>query len=125
VHVPLEPGSGLSARDQCRAGRTRLLTTPYADLERDVRQTLQRMLGPGGFSEAADILAITVNRWSHGYSYSFNTLDDEVEEMEANIPMGRARVGRIAFANSDTAWSAYAHSAMSEGHRAVSELLKG
>ncbi len=34
------------------------------------------MLGPGGFSSARDIAAITVNRWPHGYSYVANSLFD-------------------------------------------------
>jgi spermidine dehydrogenase len=37
--------------------------------------------------------------------------------------VAHARVGRIAIANSDAAWDPYAHAAIAEGHRAVSELL--
>ena len=40
------------------------------------RLELDRMLGPGGFSSARDIAAITVNRWSHGYGYVANSLFD-------------------------------------------------
>ncbi len=29
------------------------------------------LLGPAGFDVAEDILAITVNRWPHGYSYGY------------------------------------------------------
>lgn len=81
------------------------------------------MLGRGGFDAGRDILAITVNRWSHGYSYSPNSLYDDVEQMQARLGLARAKLGNIVFANSDTAWDAYAHSAMEEAARAVAELL--
>ena len=67
VHVPGAPNSGLDARAQFRAGRDKLFEMTFADFEAKIRDELDRMLGPGGFSSARDILAITVNRWSHGY----------------------------------------------------------
>ena len=122
VHVPLEPNSGLSARDQCRAGRARLLATPFDKIESEIRSDLDRMLGPGGFSAKDDILAITVNRWSHGYAYSWNSLYDDVTGGETLMAKGRAKIGRIAFANSDTGFDAYAHTAIAEAARAVTEI---
>jgi spermidine dehydrogenase len=123
VHVPLEPNKGHDMRTQARIGRGRLLTTTFADFERAIRGDLDRMLGKGGFDAGRDILAITVNRWSHGYSYTPGTLYDDVERMQAGLAGARARIGNIVFANSDTAWDAYAHAAMSEAVRAVGELL--
>ena len=41
----------------------------FTDYEREVREHLAGMLGGGGFDSGRDILAITVNRWPHGYSY--------------------------------------------------------
>jgi spermidine dehydrogenase len=121
VHAPLEPGHDM--RTQARIGRGRLLGTAFADFERAVRRDLDRMLGKGGFDAQRDILAITVNRWSHGYSYTPTSLYDDVEAMQAQIGAARAKLGNITFANSDTAWDAYAHSAMEEALRAVGELL--
>ena len=46
----------------------------FADFEARIRDELDRMLGPGGFSSARDIAAITVNRWPHGYGYVANSL---------------------------------------------------
>ncbi len=125
VHVPLEPNQGLDARDQCRVGRQRLLETEFSVLEAGIRDQLQRMLGPGGFNAARDIEAITLNRWSHGYSYYWNSLYDDVEAGEANAEKAKKPIGRIALANSDTAWDAYAHSAIAEAARAVKELIGG
>ena len=81
------------------------------------------MLGQGGFDAGRDILAITVNRWSHGYSYAPSSLYDDVEAMQARSARPRPSSATSRFANSDTAWDAYAHAAMEEAVRAVAELL--
>ena len=47
------------------------------------------MLGPGGFSSARDIAAITVNRWSHGYSYVANSLFDPDDYEETVLKVAR------------------------------------
>jgi spermidine dehydrogenase len=122
VHVPGAPNQGLDARTQFRLGRTRLLTTEYAEFEMRIRDELDRMLGSGGFSAARDIAAITVNRWSHGYSYSANSLYDDKDD-EATIVAARAKVGHVAIANSDAQWDPYAHSAIDQAVRAVRELV--
>ena len=82
------------------------------------------MLGPGGFDADTDIVAITVNRWGHGYSYSENSLFDPSGPDPEPSAVAHARVGRIAIANSDAAWDPYAHAAIAEAHRAVAELLR-
>lgn len=123
VRAPVSPA--LPEREQHRAGRTELLSTSFADFERKTRDQLQRMLGPAGFSAKSDILAITVNRWPHGYAYEFNPLFDDFSippEKRANV-IGRARFGRIAIANSDSGAAAYTDSAIDQAHRAVEELL--
>ena len=122
VHVPtLPPGSGVDQRAAWRAGRAQLFAATFTDFEHRVRDELTRMLGDGGFNAANDIRAITVNRWGHGYAYGFNPLYDEEHDPELNV-VGRKKVGRISIAGSDAAWSAYAHAAMDEAHRAVGEL---
>ncbi len=110
-------------RAQARNGRAKLLGTTFRRLRARHPQRSRRMLGKGGFDAGRDILGITVNRWSHGYSYTPSSLFDDAEDMQRRIAAARAKVGNIAFANSDTAWDAYAHAAMSEGLRAVGELL--
>ena len=46
--------------------------------EREVREHLAGMLAGGGFDPARDILAITVNRWPHGYIYGYDPATEEV-----------------------------------------------
>lgn len=122
VHVPLKPNQGLDARDQCRLGRQWLLETPYGVIERAIRADLDRMLGGGGFDAERDILAVTVNRWSHGYSYASSSLYDDVEADAKAAAAAKRRIGNIVLANSDTGWDAYAHTALAEAARAVREL---
>jgi spermidine dehydrogenase len=115
---------GLSERDQHRAGRGNLLSTPFAAFERSIRDQLARVLGAGGFDPARDITAITVNRWPHGYAYEYNFLfDPEWPEGQSPCEIGRRRHGRIAIANADAGAAAYTDQAMDQAWRAVEELL--
>ena len=122
VHVPEPEGVLTNARDRARAARAMLLGKPFSEYEESLRQQLQRMLGAGGFSHERDIAAITVNRWSHGYSYSENSLYDAPGPHAALIAGARAPIGGIAVANSDTGFSPYLHSAIEEAARAVRDV---
>jgi spermidine dehydrogenase len=94
----------------------------FADFEDRIRDDLDRMLGPGGFSSARDVRAITVNRWPHGYSYVANSLFDG-DDYERTLEAARQPTGRVAIANSDAADDAYAHLAIDQAERAVRELV--
>ena len=116
--------AGLTEHEQNRAGRAELLATSFEEFERKTRDQLQRMLVGGGFNAADDIVAITVNRWPHGYAPEHNSLfDPDVPEDQQPHVVGRARFGRIAIANSDAGGGAYTDVAIEQAHRAVSELL--
>jgi spermidine dehydrogenase len=124
VRTPCKPG--LPEHDQNRLGRTELLSTTFEVFERNIREQLARTLGKGGFDPSRDITAITVNRWPHGYAPEYNPLfDPDVPEAERPQVIGRAQFGRIAIANSDSGDGAYTDSAIDQGHRAVTELLRG
>ena len=123
-HIPLEPG--LSAPEQFRQGRRRLLETPFEVFERNIRDQLGRMLGPGGFDPAQDILGITVNRWPHGYAYSIDEDTQDVAWWPEFWPheskpweVARQRIGNIAIAGTDAASDAMTEAAIEQAHRAV------
>ena len=131
--TPLEPAvvklfrtpcrPGLPARDQHRAGRAELLATTFETFERNVRDQMSRMLGAGGFDPARDITAITVNRWSHGYTYEYNSLwDGPWPEDQQPCVIARRPFGRITIANADAGAFAYTNSAIDQAWRAVREL---
>jgi spermidine dehydrogenase len=122
VHVPSAPNQGLDAREQFRVGRQSLLSMTFAEFEDRIRDELDRMLGSGGFTSGRDIEAITVNRWAHGYAYTANSLFDG-DGWRDTMRLARRNTARIAIANSDAGWDAYAHVAIDQADRAVRELL--
>jgi spermidine dehydrogenase len=123
LRTPCQPG--LSCKDQYRAGRWELFTTKFDTFELQVRDQLGRMLSAGGFDPAADIEAITVNRWPHGYAYEYNRLFEPLDRPDSERPcvIGRQPFGRITIANSDADGHAYTNIAIDQGHRAVRELI--
>jgi spermidine dehydrogenase len=115
--------AGLSEYDQNRAGRAELLATPFAVFERNIREQLARILGPGGFDPARDIEGIMVNRWPHGYAPEYNPLfDPDVPPEQRAHVIARAPFGNITIANSDAGGEAYTDCAIDQAHRAVMEL---
>jgi len=121
-----EPGH--SRREQHRIGSNRMLATPFETFEYHIRDQLSRILGPTGFDDERDILGITVNRWPHGYTYSYNPLFDPELWAYTTTPqrpcvIARQRIGRIAIANADAAASPHTDAAIGEAYRAVTELL--
>ncbi len=126
TRVPCAPG--YPKKEQHRMGRADLLATTFETFERNIRDQLGRTLQGGGFDPARDIEAITVNRWPHGYAYSYDTLNDPIEWAlfapdDRPCVIGRRRFGRISIANSDAAASTHTDSAIDEAHRAVGEQL--
>jgi spermidine dehydrogenase len=128
IHMSKSPcRAGLPARDQHIAGRIELYSTTFETIERKIREQLARTLGPGGFDPARDILAITVNRWPHGYAYEYSSLWDEfvLKGGETPCEVARKTYGRIAIANSDAGARAYTDEAINQAWRAVGEITKG
>ena len=123
VHVAGAPHQGLTARQQFKIGQAKLLQMPFSEFEAKIRDELDRMLGPGGFSSGRDIAAITVNRWPHGYGYVENSLYDG-DDYGKTIERARQTIGRVAIANSDAGGDAYAHLAIDQAARAVRELTE-
>ena len=125
IHMVRNPNQpGLPRKEQNRIGRNMMLAEDYPTIEREIRMQLQRMLGGAGFNAARDIAAITVNRWPHGYAYTYDTLGDPdiPDEARPHI-LGRQTFGRIAIANADAAGSAFTNTAIDMGERAVQECL--
>jgi spermidine dehydrogenase len=118
-HVP-----GLPRREQNRLGRADMLATPFDEIESRVRLQLDRVLGPGGFDAAKDLLALTVNRWPHGYAYAYDTIGDpDIADAERPHILGRRAFGRIAIANADAGAGAFVNVAIDQAERAVQECL--
>ncbi len=130
LHLVRTPGqAGLSAYEQFKAGKRDLLTTPFETFERNIRDQLGRVLGPGGFDPARDIAGITVNRWPHGYAYGHDPESGDIAfepqlwpEAKKHWQRGRQRFGNISFAGIDSSSNAMTESAIEEAHRAIEDL---
>jgi spermidine dehydrogenase len=123
---PVGPGS--TERDQYRTGRVKLLSMTFEDFERGIRDQLARSMAGSGFNPAEDIVAVTVNRWPHGYAYMYNMLYDKPEwalldPEDKPCYVGRRQFGRISIANSDAAGSSHTDAAIDEAYRAAGEQL--
>lgn len=120
ISPPPDSGDLMAQR---RASRQMMLGMSFEDYEREVRTVLDGLLGPAGFDVANDILAITVNRWPHGYAHEYLDLwDKNVEEGNEPHLLARAPFGNISIANSDAGAYAYTHGAIDEAFRAVGDL---
>jgi spermidine dehydrogenase len=130
LHLTKFPSApGKPRKEQHRIGRAELYSTPFETFERKIRDQLGRVLGPGGFDPARDIIAITVNRWPHGYAYTYSSLYDPMDWVFTSTStrpcvVGRQPFGLISIANSDAAASPHTDAAFLEAHRAVGEVLE-
>ncbi len=122
-HVPWVPD--VKGADQWRVGRAQILTTPFETFEEQAKLQLNQALSQAGFDADRDISAITVNRWSHGYAYAGDAIwePDYASEAEKPWVKGRKPFGNIHIANSDAAAAANTNAAITQAHRAVSEIL--
>ncbi|MEP4149104.1 MAG: FAD-dependent oxidoreductase [Halioglobus sp.] len=117
---------GLTNTQQYKAGRAKLLQMSYNDFEEDIFRHFDGMLGPHGFDAERDFAAITLNRWPHGYAYEFEGIGVPAEYDRYTGPhiIGRAQIGRISIANSDSEAYAYVDGAIDAAYRAVNEQLQ-
>ena len=127
TRAPCEPGK--PKMEQYRAGGRDILTTSFETYEREIRDQLARGLAGTEFDPARDIVAITVNRWPHGFAYTYNTLDEPIEwalfpSEDRPCVLARRRFGRISIANSDAAATPHTDAAINEAHRAAREQLE-
>jgi spermidine dehydrogenase len=89
---------------------------------------MQYRAGGHGFNAAEDIEAIIVNRWAHGYAYSYgfhNRYEDDHADPDHESYLhvkARKPMNRITIANSDSGGMAMLECAIDQAYRAVTEL---
>ena len=118
-------GSGLPPREQWKESRAELEKITFETFERNIREQLDRVLGPGGFDAQRDVAGIIINRWGHAYATGSNELydPDYSHRMDAPWVVGRQQFGRITISNSDAAGVSLTNAAWQQSHRAVNELI--
>jgi len=115
---------GLPPLQQGQLGRAEVLTTPFADYERQIREQMTEMFGGSGFDAKRDIAGIVLNRFGHAFINPqpgfFFGLEGKPAPREA---LRNGPFGRIAFSHSDLAGAMDHRNAFMESDRAVNQLL--
>ncbi|MDO4449569.1 MAG: NAD(P)-binding protein [Moraxella sp.] len=122
VRIPVPYGTGKDVREACKIGRAELYQASYHDLEKQALDQLKELYDLAGENLDDKVLAVTINRWGHGYSYEFNRLFDKDEVADKVLANVRRSHGNIYMAGSDAGWTPYADGAIDEAWRAVDEI---
>ncbi len=117
------PTRGRPAREQVTMGRRKLLTTPFRDLERRIREELAMMFSHTSFDAKRDIAGIVLNRWGHVYNVPpLHFYFGRDGEPAPGDYLRENPFGRVTFANSELAGIMDHRSSITEAHRAVEQM---
>jgi spermidine dehydrogenase len=115
---------GMPVEQQCVAGRMKMFSMSYAQVERQIRDQFTKMFGPAGFDADRDIAGITLNRHGHAYVVTPPGFFFGEDGQPPPSDIIREPHGRIAFAHSELMgfqmWEGAAH----EGERAAQQMLE-
>jgi spermidine dehydrogenase len=115
---------GRTVAEQTAQGRAALLTTPFREYERRLREQLTAMFGRHGFDAKRDIAGVILNRWGHAYLSPQPGFFFGKDGRPAPGDVLRTNpVGRIAFANSDVTGIMDHRASILEAHRAVKQII--
>jgi spermidine dehydrogenase len=115
---------GLSAAEQGKRGRKKLLETSYAEYEAQIVGQMRRLFSKSGFDSEKDIDGIILNRWLYAYvnpqpGFYFGT-----DEKPAPPDVIRRPFGRISFAHAELNGHQHWVAAVEEGRRAARQLMR-
>lgn len=116
---------GLPIGEQVTRGRQELLSTPFREYERRIRDQFSLMFSRSGFDASRDLAGIILNRWGHAYlspqpGFFFG---NEANSAPGEVLRG-APFGRIAFANSDLAGIMDHRTSILEAQRAARQVIE-
>jgi spermidine dehydrogenase len=120
----LYPHPGRTAEDQGHLGRAEMISTPFREYERQIRQQFTDMFAASGFDGRRDIAGIILNRWGHAYaSPTPGFYFGKDGKPGPGDVLRAAPFGRIAFANVDLSGMPDHKSSIIEADRAVEQVL--
>ena len=115
---------GRTAEEQGHLGRGEMISIPFREYERQIRQQFTDMFARTGFDASRDIAGIILNRWGHAYASPAPGFYFGKDGKPAPGDVLRAApFGRIAFANVDLSGMPDHKSSIIEADRAVGQLL--
>ncbi len=112
-----------TAAEQGSAARMELLSTPFADYERRVREQMVALFGDAGFDTRNDIAGIVLNRWGHAYVAPGPGFFFGQNGQPAPPDVIREPFGRIAIGHSELRGHQNWTGAAGEGRRALEGLI--
>ncbi|OSI15268.1 NAD(P)-binding protein [Neisseria dumasiana] len=115
--------TGQTARDMYKSGRRALNSQSYESLEKEMLDQLRSIYDVAGEKLDTVLVAVTLNRWAHGYSYEQTGLWDSDSSAENATSSMQKRIGNIFIAGADAAWMPYVNGAIDQAYRAVAEAL--
>jgi spermidine dehydrogenase len=115
---------GLPTAVQGSRGRAELMSTPYREYERRIREHLTTLFGASGFDARRDIAGIVLNRWGHAFVNPAPGFFVGKDGKPAPRDVLREKpFGRIAFSHGDLSGTVnHMHSIM-ESSRAANQVL--
>jgi spermidine dehydrogenase len=113
---------GTDVRNNVKAGRVELYTTPFAEYERRVRQFFTRLFGANGFDARTDIAGIILNRWGHALIVPTPGFFFGRDGAKAGREIIREPFDRIAFGHSELTGYQHWGPAAAEGSRAFDQV---
>ena len=115
---------GLSAAEQGIVGRTELLSTPFMEYERRLREQMFTLFGDAGFDPAEDIQGLVLNRWGHAYLAPGPGFFFGQNGISAPPDVIREPIGRISIGHSELQGHQNWTGAAAEGRRALEQVLE-
>jgi spermidine dehydrogenase len=115
---------GLPTEAQGHRGRSEMLSIPFVEYERRIREQFQEMFGAKGFDARKDIAGIILNRWGHAYlSPAPGFFFGKNGHPPPSDVLRAAPFGRITFANADLSGIMDHRTSILEANRAVGQIL--
>lgn len=111
----------LAPPEQGAAGRALLLSTSYAEFERQIRLQMSEMFGSAGFDARRDIAGVILNRWGHAFCAPQPGFFLGRDGLAPPPEVLRRPHGRIVFAHSELQGTMSMAYGMLEAHRAFDQ----
>jgi spermidine dehydrogenase len=116
---------GLPIGRQVTQGRVELVSTPFREYERRIREQFAMLFSGAGFDPRRDIAGLILNRWGHAYlSAQPGFFFGDAGQPAPGEVLRTTPFGRIAFANSDVTGIMDHRASIQEAHRAVGQVVE-
>ncbi len=114
---------GKTPQEMYKKGRGKLAGMSFDAIKEEMLKQLRAIYALAGENLDDNLLDVSINRWSHGYSYERLDLFNTERNAADTTAQMQKRLGNILMAGSDVAWRPYVQDAIDQAYRAVKEAL--